>query len=206
MLISSSNDNLILVTSGLRHMAGCEISASTSDPALVDECRSFLVFVADYIRNYGTIRAGETLGYGCWITKAVAEGDDLLCFWEYNADAVEFVPGVTLTLRYWRDQHLACDQAASVFSPPRGDQLIVISEGVLEGEPVQGVRYPSPAHMSGWWITTDRYNGDVETLKTLHAYHLTARRPDLARYLALTYGFRFYSENGEIRFDPKAMT
>lgn len=136
----------------------------------------------------------------------MAQGGDTLWFSEYDDEAVEFVPGVTLTLRYWRDQHLACDQAASVFSPPRGDQLIVISEGVLEGEPVQGVRYPSPEHMSGWWITTDRYNGDLATLQTVHAYHLMARRPDLTRYLALTYGFRFYSENSEIRFDPKAMT
>jgi hypothetical protein len=92
-----------------------------------------------------------------------------------------------------------------VFTAPLGSAYRDFGGG-FGGEPVQGVRYPSPEHMSGWWITTDRYNGDVATLKTLHAYHLTARRPDLTRYLALAYGFRFYSEASEIRFDPKAMT
>lgn len=206
MEIFSSNDGLTMTTRGLRSTSGWEISATISDPQFVDECRNFLLFVADYIGSNNPIKPGETLGYGYWITKAMAEGEGVLCFWEYSSDAVEFVPGVTLTLRYWRDQHMVCDRSVSMFSPPRGNQLIVISDGVLEGESVQGVRYPSPEHMSGWWITTDRYNGDVATLKTIHAYHLTARRPDLARYLALAFGFRFYSENDEIRFDPNAMT
>ncbi|MGZ3182659.1 MAG: immunity protein Imm33 domain-containing protein [Telluria sp.] len=195
-----------MTTRGLRRSSGREISATISDRTFRNECLRFLHFVADYMRTNRPINPEETLGYGYWITKAMAEGDDLLSFWEYDDEAVTFVPGITLTLRYWRDQHLVCDQAVSVFSPPRVDQLVVVSDGVLEGEPVQGVRYPSPEHMSGWWITTDRYNGDVATLKTLHAYHLTATRPDLARYLGLAYGFRFYSEDGRTQFDPKAMT
>lgn len=71
------------------------------------------------------------------------------------------------------------------------NQLVVVSDGVLEGDPVEGVRYPSPEHMSGWWITTDRYNGDIGTLKTEHAYHILEKRPDLAKYMLLPYGFRF---------------
>jgi hypothetical protein len=85
-----------------------------------------------------------------------------------------------------------------------GDRLVVVSDGVLESEPVEAVRYPSPEHMSGWWITTDRYNGDVQSLRTHHLYHLTAARPELAQYLALPYGFRFNLARGEdIWFDPE---
>ena len=57
--------------------------------------------------------------------------------------------------------------------------------------PVQGVRYPSPDPMSGWWITTDQYDGDINSLKREHTSHVTAARPDLAKYLALPTGFRF---------------
>lgn len=32
---------------------------------------------------------------------------------------------------------------------PAPDQLVVMSEGVYEGDVVEGVRYPSPEHMSG---------------------------------------------------------
>lgn len=77
------------------------------------------------------------------------------------------------------------------FKPPRSDKLTVISKGVLEGLPVQAVRYPSPEHMSGWWITTDQYDGNTKSLKHEHTYHVTAARPELAKYLALSEGFRF---------------
>ena len=79
----------------------------------------------------------------------------------------------------------------------------MVDEGVFQGLPVQAVRYPSPEHMSGWWITTDAYNGDVSTLRREHTYHVTAARPDLAAYIALPYGFRFRvgDDNEEASFD-----
>jgi hypothetical protein len=74
----------------------------------------------------------------------------------------------------------------------------------LQGDAVQGVRYPSPEHMSGWWITTDRYDGDIRSLTQEHLYHLTAARPDLARCLALPFGFRFDQASGEdVWFDEQ---
>ena len=74
----------------------------------------------------------------------------------------------------------------------RDDQLIVISKGIYEGKtPVEGVRYPSPNHMTGWWLTTDEYDGNTESLQTVHSYHVCEKRPDLAIYLALPFGFRF---------------
>jgi hypothetical protein len=113
--------------------------------------------------------------------------------WEYNAEATGFVRGANLTLRYWRDQHIVCKLHESEFNPPRPDQLTVISKGVLEGLPVKAVRYPSPIHMSGWWIVTDEYDQNIKSLKNEHTYHITAARPELAKYLALPQGFRFDS-------------
>ena len=51
--------------------------------------------------------------------------------------------------------------------------------------------------MSGWWLTTDRYDGNAKSLRTEHLYHVTAARQDLSRYLALPYGFRFDLSKGE---------
>ena len=45
--------------------------------------------------------------------------------------------------------------------------------------------------MSGWWLITEKYDGNIESLKHEHTYHVTAARPDLASFLALPYGFRF---------------
>lgn len=205
MKIISSDDGLQLITVGLQETAGHEICASIDDTNLREECHKFLAFVANYIQSGHRIQPGGTLGYGYWITKGIEDNLGNLCFWEYEPEAVNYVPGISNTLRYWRDQHQVCAMATSIYDPPNAEQLIVISEGVFERDDVQGVRYPSPNHMSGWWITTDRYDGNVSSLKTVHAYHLTAKRPDLAKFIALTYGYRFYSDNGEVRFDPKVI-
>jgi hypothetical protein len=84
---------------------------------------------------------------------------------------------------------------------PKPDQLVVISEGVYEGDMVEGVRYPSPKHMSGWWLTTDRYDGNIKSLKTVHFHHITERRPDLSGFLGLPFGYRFFSGDGHTWFD-----
>ncbi len=89
------------------------------------------------------------------------------------------------------DQYEVCRRFRTHCMPPRSDQLVVISAGVVEGDAVEGVRYPSPEHMSGWWITTDRYDGDSKSLTLHHLHHLVEWRPDIAPYLALPFGFRF---------------
>lgn len=86
---------------------------------------------------------------------------------------------------------------------PKPDQLVVISDGVYEGDTVEGVRYPSPQHMSGWWLTTDRYDGDIKSLRTVHFRHVAEARPDLVGFLKLPFGYRFFSGNGDAWFDQK---
>jgi hypothetical protein len=111
---------------------------------------------------------------------------------------------VTLAVTYWRDQHRTCERLRTEFQPPHPDRLVVISAGVLEGDrDVQGIRYPSPEHMSGWWLTTSRFDGNTKSLETTHAYHVTAARPDLAHLIALPYGFRFDLSQEDVWFDEK---
>ena len=191
-------DGLRIRTEGLADEGHPELSLTLTDPALLSDGKDFLLYAVTYITQQGVkLQPGETLAYGYWLTKFELGDDRFLQVWEYNPEATDFVPGATLTLTYWRDQHEICEKLGARFSPPRPDKLAVISRGVLEGDPVQGVRYPSPDHMSGWWITTDRYDGNINTLKNEHLYHVTAARPDLARYIALPYGFRFDLSQGE---------
>jgi hypothetical protein len=176
-----------------------------ASPHLAAEAEAFLCYVTEYLRaSDAVIRPAETLRYGYWLTKFV-EADDSLEAWEYNADATEFVPGVTLAATYWRDQHRTCGRLQAEFQPPRPDSLVVISEGVLEGDrDVQGIRYPSPEHMSGWWLTTSRFDGNPKSLKTTHAYHVTAARPELAHLIALPYRYRFdLSQAEDVWFDKE---
>ncbi|WP_438810549.1 immunity protein Imm33 domain-containing protein, partial [Pseudomonas syringae] len=43
-----------------------------------------------------------------------------------------------------------------------------------------------------------RYNGDTQTLKTVHAYHVAEHRPDLVKFLALPFGYRFHEASGDV--------
>jgi hypothetical protein len=210
-LVASKNQNgqIVIRTEGLTStIEHPEICVGIHDPKLRAEAESFLRFVSDYLtQSQKQICAGETLAYGYWLVKFKQAEPNALETWEYNAQATDFVPGSELALTYWRDQHAICKEHHAAFQPPRPDRLTVISKGVLEGLPVQGVRYPSPEHMSGWWITTDQYDGNIKSLTHEHTYHITAARPDLARYLALPEGFRFdLSVKEDIWLDEKVAT
>jgi hypothetical protein len=91
-----------------------------------------------------------------------------------------------------RIQKKCCEHYKAPFTPISAEQLVVISDGVYEREiPIEGVRYDSPSHMSGWWLTTDRYNGDTDSLNTVHYRHILEARPEIATYMALPFGYRF---------------
>jgi hypothetical protein len=96
-------------------------------------------------------------------------------------------------------QRLVCERFGSELHPVEPGEVVFVSEGVDEGDPVEAVRYPAPPGYGGWFITTDRYDGNVELMRGEHVEHLLERRPDLAPYLALARGYRFASAGG--RFD-----
>lgn len=190
-------------TKGLKPSVGYELCVSSSDETLSKECSDFIHFVAAYILNCRVILHEETFLYGYWLTKAFLTDESKLVFYEYNLEATDFIFGVTNTLRFWKAQHETCLRVNAEFSPIRPDQLVVISDGVYENEPTEGVRYTSPQHMSGWWLTTDRYNGDINTLKTVHAHHVSEKRPDLVKYFGLPFGYRFFAREDDVWFDSK---
>lgn len=177
---------------------GSDVELRVPELSWIDDGRTLLGTLVDYVESTGrTLLAGETFGYGYWLIRFDSAASGRLSISEYAADASRFISGADLTLRYWREQHQVCERLGAPFSTPRADQLIAISAGVYEGDSVQGVRYHAPDHMSGWYVTTNRFDGDMSTLVIDHLYHLTAMRPDLARFVALPPGYRFDTSNGE---------
>lgn len=191
-------------TSGMAEHGYPELRANVDEPNLSASCAAFLKHIANYVlRDSVEIKSDQTLAYGYWLTKFKLSGDGLFEFWEYDRDASEFISGVSLTLTYWDNQHRICDSVSASFSPPRPDKKIAISIGVLDGDEVEGVRYPSPEHMSGWWFTTPRYNGDVDSLQVVPLFTVTAARPDLSHYIALPPGYRFFTNGKKIWRDAQ---
>lgn len=180
----------------------------SSDIYSVSDSKELLEYIVSYITTIGAgIKPNETMNYGYWLIKFVEASEGFLDIWEYKPDGSEFILGATQALTYWREQHDVCSHNNAQFTPPIPDRLVVISEGLLDGEPVDGVRYSSPPHMSGWWFFTDRYNNNANSLVTEHLYHITAARPDLAKFIALPHGFRFSQKRGDVvYFDEEAIS
>lgn len=193
-----------LVTDGLARLGHAELALQVRDPGIIPEGEELLQYLAGYLRTgQERLRDGETISYGYWLLKVRSTAEGILEILERTPDGDSFVVGASQALSYWRDQHRICEEAGAIFTPPRPDVLAAVAKGVMDGEPVEGVRYPSPQHMSGWWFFTDRYKGDINTVKTEHLYHVTAARADLAPFIALPAGYRF-SQKADSRmwFDP----
>jgi hypothetical protein len=196
--LAFETSNLFVQSCGIRAQGSPEIRVTVAEHSLLPECKRFLRFVADYLEQSGRrINPGQTMNYGYWFVKFQPVREDLLEVWEYNAEATDFVKGGSLALRYWRDQQNICRQHGAVFSPPRADKLTAVAPGVLEGVAVEAVRYPMGEHMSGWFLLSENWDKNVNSLTNHHTYHVTATRPDLARFLALPTGFRVDLRNGE---------
>lgn len=205
-IINAETDTgVTLKSEGLLERFGYEIKVNFSDANLRNDANEFIDLVARYIEEGHQVASGETLGYGSWITKMELNDNRELMFFEQVPLTGEYALGINITLRLWVEQHSVCSKVGADFTTSRFEQLIVISDGVLEGEASEGVRYPSPEHMSGWWITTDQYNGDTKSLKTVHAQHVAVNRPDLVKYLGLPNGYRFHELTNDAWFDEKVV-
>ncbi|RTE10920.1 hypothetical protein EJQ19_06420 [Paenibacillus whitsoniae] len=106
-----------------------------------------------------------------------------------------------------QEQKQECQKYESTPKFPIFNQMIVISNIVYEGLAVDAVRYLSPEHMSGWWLTTDLYDDNVESLMTVHYHHVAFIRPELIKYFALPYGYRFNitGKEQDVWFDENAI-
>ena len=196
---------LVTKTSGLSSHRLPELEVAVSEDSLLPEARRFLLNMGEALQaGRIQLRAGETVQCGYWIVKFDAKSPKLLTASEPNAESTGFVHGASLALTYWRDQHSICEEYGAEFAPPLPRAGIACSDGVLEGVlPVGGSRYRYSGKMSGWFLSTHFYD-TKDTVTVHHAYHVTAARPELARYLALPPGYRFdHGGPSRVWFDPE---
>lgn len=182
-----------LRTDGLAPLGYSDLMAHVSTPDLTEALGQMLRDLgARQIHDGAAIQPDDTLSFGYWPVRATSHAKGILNLREPSREGDGLLTGVDYTLRIWVDQQETCRRASAPFAPPLPSQMVAVSEGVVEGDrPLAGVRYVAPGHMSGWYLSTDRYNGDIDTMRVEHLYHITAVRPEIARYIALPPGYRF---------------
>ncbi|MGY6770271.1 hypothetical protein OQZ28_11380 [Komagataeibacter sp. NFXK3] len=157
---NTHKNGLSLHISGLLDSNGHELRATVSQSRLLAGYENFLCHAIERITiKHRPIEPDTPIRYGYWATRGALAADGYLDFHEpvpaCPTFGLEEQSGVDACVTYREEQHATCRSVQAAFSPPWPEHLVVISGGVYEGDVVQGVRYPSPPHMSGWWITTD---------------------------------------------------
>lgn len=195
-----------LLTNGLREKGFLEFRIIKINQTEANYLR-LLSYLIDYVLiENPQILDKETIAYHSWILQ-VRENSGYFDLWEASSNGSGFIKGVDYTLYMVNSQETECKNRGLTPVFPTFSQKIVISKGVYEGCSVEAVRYPSPIHMTGWWLTTEQYNDDINSLMTVHYYHVVFKRPDIVKYLALPFGYRFYlePETTEIWFDNEVL-
>ncbi|MDQ1161345.1 hypothetical protein QE422_001713 [Chryseobacterium sp. SORGH_AS 447] len=157
-------------------------------------------YLIDYIvDNKPTILDNQSIGYYSWYLQFKINDSKYYNLYEINNNGENLNEGCDVAISIIKNQSEICFQYKLIPLFPNFNQQIVISKGVYEGKDVEGIRYDSPEHMSGWWLITDDYDDNIESLTTVHYYHVAFARPDILKYLALPFGYRFLMENDNVK-------
>jgi hypothetical protein len=197
-----------LCTDGLRSLIGHEIKVVIKEWP-VQSYWNVLAYLAEYIVEHrASIQNEQTIAYHSWMLRFTLDIESNLNLYEIASNGEGFAEGVDYAIKVINEQIEVCKEfnASPIF--PIFTQKIVISEGVYEGLTTEAVRYPSPDHMTGWWLSTELYNGDTKSLNPVHYYHIAFKRPDILKYLALPFGYRFIinqEQEKDVWFDSKVV-
>ncbi|WP_336776492.1 immunity protein Imm33 domain-containing protein [Paenibacillus sp. MMO-58] len=200
-------ENGYIGTRGLFKMIEKEFIISIKK-RLQDEYVELIRYLINYvIDSKPLIKPDQTIAYHSWLLKCCEISDLNYEIWEVKSNGEGFEEGADYAIKVVQEQKQECKKYEATPIFPIFNQMIAISKGVYEGLAVDAVRYPSPDHMSGWWLTTDLYDENIESLMSVHYYHVAFMRPELIKYLALPYGYRFYKTDNEqdIWFDKDAL-
>lgn len=206
-MVRNIRNGQYLVTQGLKKLKGFELRVLVREHSEESYSR-VLTYVCDYLISESVnIVNEETIAFHSWLLKFKLEEAEIVDLWEASDGGDSFLQGVDYALTVVQEQEEECRRRNVTPLFPTFGQKIVISKGVYEGCGVDAVRYSSPKHMTGWWVTTDLYDGNIESLMTVYFYNLAFKRPDILKYFALPFGYRFYitDEEKDVWFDGKVL-
>lgn len=164
---------------------------------------NFLKLFIDYILDDNRlILDGETSAYGLWVVKFITNGT-ILEVYEFDSNMENWIIGAETAITLIEEQREVCRGVNVQSDMPKIMQKIAFNTEVLSNKDVKGRRYHEPSHMSGWYIITDEFNGDIKTLNVWPLIDFVKHRKDLVKFLALPEGMSFETE-GENNYVMRA--
>ncbi|MDR6923734.1 hypothetical protein [Chryseobacterium sp. 2987] len=192
-------DNLYIETKELVSYISKEIRVAIGNNQSEDYIE-VIKYIVDYIvDSKPVVSENQNIGYYSWLLQFRLGENECYDLYEANLDGSGFNKGCDVAIEVVRQQCEMCGQLNLIPRFPTFNQLIVISDGVYEGKDIEGIRYGDlPQNQCGWYLITDDYNDDIKTLKLVHFYHVAFSRPDILKYLAIPFGYRFLMQEDNI--------
>lgn len=196
--ISIRSDDKNLFTEGLFFIIGKELRLQIGSQKNEDYLGVIKYLISYCVDSNPVITDDQNIGYYSWLLQFRLDEDNCYDIYEANSDGTNFNKGCDTAISVVREQSEICRQHNFIPLFPNFNQSVVISDGVYEGKDIEGIRYDSPQDESGWYLITDDYNDDIKSLKMVHFYHVAFARPDILKYLAIPFGYRFIMKEGNI--------
>ncbi|AZB19727.1 hypothetical protein EG352_19090 [Chryseobacterium indologenes] len=191
-------DNLYVETKELDSYINKEIR-TTIGINQIENYIDVIKYIIDYIvDSKSIISENQNIGYYSWLLQFRLIEDNYYELYEADVDGSGFNKGCDTAISIIRNQSEICAHYGLPTQFPNFNQMVVISKGVYEGKDIEAIRYESPENMSGWWLITDDYDDNIESLMTVHYHHVAFTRADILGYLAIPFGYRFLMENKKI--------
>lgn len=195
--VTINSDSVYIYTEGLISIIEKEIRVIKGyfeELEYIEVIKYLIDYVVD---NKPTILDNQSIGYYSWYLQ-FKNDSKYYNLYEITDNGENLNEGCDLAISIIKNQSEICFQHELIPLFPNFNQQVVISKGVYEGKDIEGIRYDSPEHMTGWWLITDDYDDNIESLKTVHYYHVAFTRPDILKYLAIPFGYRFLMENDKV--------
>ncbi|MCT2561816.1 immunity protein Imm33 domain-containing protein [Chryseobacterium herbae] len=192
------SDNKSIYTKGLYSYITKEIRVAIGNNQ-PENYIEVIKYIIDYIVDSNPIISeNQNIGYYSWLLQFRLDEDKHYDLYEANSDGSGFNKGCDTAISVVRKQGELCWQQNLIPLFPNFNQSVVISGGVYEGKDIEGIRYDSPEDESGWYLITNDYNDDIKSLKMVHFYHVAFARPDILKYLAIPFRYRFLMKEGNV--------
>lgn len=189
-------DHLLLSTQGAEQqdLLNLRIQLKT-----IEE-QSAMEFLIDYLISFQLqfrSKLDPTLpfAFGSWILRfEPTEDGKFLDILELNQEGNRFVPGASFACQLWQKQNEMNEHFELEFTPPTGNQTILISKNVWDGKlPVYAERIPTDKkEHSGWFFYHSKEEQNRKNLFRYQSlYHLADIRPELLPFVAFPIGTSF---------------
>lgn len=196
--ISIRSDGISLFTEGLVFIIGKELKLQMGNQKNEDYLAVMKYLISYSVDSNPVIIENQNIGYYSWLLQFRLDEENYYDLYEANSDGSDFNKGCDTAISVVRKQSEICLQQNLIPLFPNFNQSVVISDGVYEGKDVGGIRYESPHDESGWYLITDDYDDNIKSLKMVHFYHVAFARPDILKYLAIPFGYRFIMKEGNV--------